>query len=153
MAALTSPAVGDDGTAVWAGQVADMLDNGAQLLLYTPIATLTTGAAGTDWIAMGNITVPTWATRARVRADFLASVPSGVNAQNGLAVKIGTVVGATKRMIFGNVGRTPSFGFWDLITGLSPGVQAVVIRVVTVTTGTFAVDTASEIDCAFDFLP
>jgi hypothetical protein len=101
---------------------------------------------------MGNITVPAWATKARVCLKM-----SGINSGSagnaaGIAVKIGTSTGLAKRVTCTVV--TTRFGdsINDLLTSVPTGSQSVTVQATFVTGTLSAPSSACDFDLNIDWL-
>lgn len=137
MAAIVSPATGDTATAAWADSVADQLNQmHAFMTLANPNAT-STGAGTATWVTMGNVTVPTWATKARVCLSMAGLSATATTSQADIAVKIGTAVSPGVRMFYTLAARMPPVCIADLLTSVPTGSQSVTVQ------ATFQVSTFS----------
>ncbi len=129
----TQPAVGDLATAAWADEVAqDVIDLAGteQVLLFTPGGALDTPAAGTaTWLTVGNVTVPTWATKCIASFTLSGVYCIGATASTTSVIKIGTVAGAVSKIIThpGVANQRFQLPVFDKLTGVSTGSQSVTI--------------------------
>src|SRR6266702_3461522 len=106
-----------------------------------------TGAGTATWVTMGNVTVPAWATRARVCLAMNGVTALGTTSQLDLVVKIGASTSTTgpQRMTTPAVTTRFSLPLNDLLTSVPTGSQSVTL-VATFQTGTFTMSaTASTI--------
>jgi hypothetical protein len=156
--------VGDLWTAAQVDEVAqDIIDlaGTVQTLQYTPGGNNDTpssvGTSPATWFTMGNITVPTWATKCNVVYAIVGvfAVATGISAS--AVLKVGSVVGAlgSKRILDGGTTGRFSFAVCEKFTGLSTGSQSVTMSA-SYTAGTvssYRVDTVSHITARFDFQP
>ena len=136
MSAITSPAANSTGTSAWADSVADQINQMRTYITYTGAAEVTPGAGTATWVTMGNVTVPTWATRARCSISIKSAVASAAGVSMGPAIKIGTSTGVVQRITAPATGRQPTIGWNDLLTSVPTGSQSVTIPV-TFVLGTF----------------
>jgi hypothetical protein len=150
MAAIVSPATGDTATAAWADSVADQLNQmHAFMTLANPNAT-STGAGTATWVTMGSVTVPDWATKARVCLSMAGITATLATSQADIAVKIGTAVNVGKRVFGTAAGRMAPATINDLLTSVPTGSQSVTVQatfqVSTFSAGTTAVTFDLNID-------
>jgi len=152
MTTIPVPATGDPATASWAAAVANQLNQmRAFMTLANPNAS-TPGAGTATWVTMGNITVPAWATQARVGLTACGINPSVANAGVDIAVKIGSSTGALKRWTAVTAGARWQFALNDLLTAVPTGSQSVTVQA-TFANGTFSAPaTVSLFDLNIDWL-
>jgi hypothetical protein len=147
MAAIVSPATGDTATAAWADSVADQVNTAHTFMtLANPNAT-STGAGTATWVTMGNVTVPTWATKARISLAMTGLQATATTTSANLAVKIGSSTGAVHLIATPNLtGTRIHAGFNDLLTSVPTGSQSVTVQ------ATFSASTwiAPATSCSFD---
>jgi len=141
-----------NGTA-WA-LVAAPLPGAHQQLSFVPAGTLTSAASGSaTWITLGNITVPVWATQARIHIDLGAFSGSAADATCNVKIVLGAVAGASKRCQKSGSGTRVNWSATDLLTGISTGSLSLTLQATFNAGGTLSVDASSYVDAAIDFLP
>lgn len=140
-------------TRVWAAINAAQVQPSVVVPFNTSQVDVTTSLA--DWIPFGNVTVPTWATRARVtlNLNYFAVNATG-NTVNG-RVKLGTATGVTFRLIESSaVNVRVREVSTDLLTSVPTGSQALTFQAQrTVGTGSYRSDAGSWHSASIDFLP
>jgi hypothetical protein len=161
--APTIPAVGDQATAAWADEVAgdviDLAGSANQSLLYTPGGNTDTPTSGTaTWFTMGNITVPTWATKCIVTYSITGIITLATSINCTAIFKVGSVSGSlgSKRICDnGTTSGRYSYTVTDLLTGLSTGSQSVTVSATWVagTANSYRLDTTSHVTAVFRFQP
>jgi hypothetical protein len=144
--AVSVLAVGDTFTAAVENDIANQIN---QMRAFMTLANpnVSTPASGTaTWVTMGNITVPTWATKGRV-----CLIANGLSATSGnqadIAVKIGTSTGGLHRWQSSTANRFPQ-SLNDLLTSVPTGSQSVTVQATFVTAG--GTLTAPSSVCVFD---
>jgi hypothetical protein len=165
-------------TAEWANNIADTLevshnDDGTlksdivtgvelaaangEVINFSPAGnTEYSNAAMGDWITgIGDLTVPTWATKARVSwgiARFYVTTTAGV--YNG-RIKIGTAVGGNRGFTTAAnpVDSAIHFSFVEEITLAGTGTQAIVIQAEETSGGALRATTATDIYVSVEYLP
>jgi hypothetical protein len=156
----TVPAVGDLATAAWADEVAqdvvDLAGGGTVSIIFGPGGVLSTPTAGTaTWVTVGNITVPTWATKAYATWSLYGVISSATEPNVSMQLKIGSAGGGAVR-VYGHGAAAGRFHTTlnELILGLSTGSQSVTISS-TWTSGAnvFSLDVGSRVSAKFDFQP
>jgi hypothetical protein len=156
--APTIPAVGDQATAAWADEVAGDITSLAgeaspAPLQFTPGSNTDTVAGTNTWITLGNITVPTWATKCNVLYTFNGPYDTGTTGNVTAVLKVGSAGGLTKRILSPGVANQRFMVvIADHITGLTSGSQSVTIQTVQ-TTGTYRADSTSFFTAQFTFQP
>ncbi len=147
MSTVTSPAVGETAIAGWPDSVADQLNQmHAYMTLANPNAS-TPGAGTATWVTMGNITVPAWASKARVSLSMAGIQNNAANAAVDIAVKIGSSTGGLWRVQTQQAtGRMDAGAFNSLLTSVPTGSQSVTVQ------ATFGASTytAPATVCSFD---
>ena len=157
--APTSPAVGDQSTAAWATDIAlDVIDLATtnQVLLFTPGGNTDTPGAGTaTWVTLGNITVPTWATKCNVVYTMNGVFDTGTTSSVTGVMKIGSVAGAASKRISAPGVANQRFHqpIVDRLTGLSTGSQSVTISATFTAGSVIRADTTSFFTALFTFQP
>jgi len=134
--AVSVLAVGDTFTAAVENDIANQINQMRTYITYTGAAEVTPGAGTATWVTMGNVTVPTWATKARCSISINSAVASAAAAAIGPAIKIGTSTGVVQRITAPATGRQGSIAWNDLLTSVPTGSQSVTIPV-TFVSGTF----------------
>ena len=139
--------VNDTFTAAVENDIAKQLNEmHAFMTLANPNAT-STGAGTATWVTMGNVTVPTWATKARVSLSMAGITNSASNAAIDVAVKIGTSTGGLWRVqTIQTTGRLDVGAFNSLLTSVPTGSQSVTVQA-TFGAGSY---TAPSTACSFD---
>jgi hypothetical protein len=137
--------VGDTFTAAVENDIANQINQMHAYMVLTNPNVSTPGAGTATWVTMGNTTVPTWATRARVCLALSGISPNNTPSNVNLAVKIGTSTGAVK-LFAGNTGTRYGFTLVDLLTSVPTGSQSVTVQA-TFSAGTV---TAPSSLCSFD---
>jgi len=135
------------------------IDTGAQVLVFVPSGNLDTATAApqTTWITIGNITVPTWATKCQVvyTINGVYAVATGVN--TSVQIKVGAIGGAINGRIIDPGNTTQRFGWaiCDKLSALTSGVKSVTLATLwnagTVTS--YRADTSTSITAQFTFQP
>jgi hypothetical protein len=111
-----------------------------------------TPASGTaTWVSFANITVPSWATKARISLTINSCNAVAAGAGVNLAVKIGSVSNAAKRFTAQNIGRQATLAVNDLLTGLTSGSQTLTVQA-TFVTSTFTAPAPCSFDLNIDWL-
>jgi len=146
MGAVAVPAVGDTGVASYADDVANQINQMHAYMVLTNPNVATPGAGTATWVTMGNITVPTWATKGRVSLAMTGLTASVAACTVTLAVKIGTSTGAGKFFATAQNTQRIEFVLNDQLTSVPTGSQSVTIQA-TFGVGTF---TAPATLCSFD---
>lgn len=143
--AITVPAANSTGTSAWADDVANQINQmRAFMTLVNPNAA--SPASGTaTWVTMGNITVPTWATRARVSLAMTGVAASTSNTGVDVAVKIGSSTGALWRFTADDSTTRHQCTINDLLTSVPTGSQSVTVQA----TFSAGILTASSTFCSF----
>jgi len=144
--AVSVLAVGDIFTAAVEDDIANQIN---QMRTYITIANPNVpspGAGTATWVTLGNVTVPTWATRARISLILTAISGSATTAQADLVVKIGTATGASRRLAAPGVTTRFDKPINDLLTSVPTGSQSVLVQA-TFVSGTFS---APATVCSFD---
>jgi len=115
----------------------------------------TTSATMVDWVAFGNVTVPSWATRARIAMSLDYFLITATTNSVVARVKLGTATGVTFKMPEPsaiNV-RVCNVQF-DLLSAVPTGSQALVMQAQRLTgTGSYRSDANSWHSASIDFLP
>jgi hypothetical protein len=159
--APTQPAVGDQATAAWADEVAQdviSLAGGASPppLLFTPGGNTDTPGAGTaTWVTLGNITVPTWATKCNVTYTMNGIFDTGTTSNVSAVLKIGSVAGGVSKRIDapGVANQRFHVPITDRLTGLSTGSQSVTISATFTAGSVIRADVTSFFTALFTFQP
>lgn len=146
---ITDVADGDDIEAVWHNEVLGRTSIAS--VLFTPGANTdaTTGASMVDWINIGNVTVPTWATTAHIILSVSAvfEITAAGNLYDTRVV-IGTDVGRTIEGLHGSSGvntRYVNYTFVDAIPLTATGSKALKIQALRVAgTGAWRADSSSD---------
>lgn len=163
-AAITSPTAGevvqlttppiltvrDPGNVAWQQVITG---DAIAAMTFVPSGSLLSPATGTGiWVTLGNITVPAWASKARVSITINGISNSTASSQATLVLKIGTATGSARRLA--NQTTTARFGWAgiDFLTGVPTGSQSVAIQASALAGGQFLADTGATFDVAFDFL-
>jgi hypothetical protein len=154
MAAIVSPATGDTATAAWADSVADQINQMHAFMTFVPGATFTTPASGTaTWVTMGNVTVPAWATRARVSLTVTGIKANVTTAAVLVAVKIGSSTGVGKLFATPTVTNPRIQGALnDLLTSVPTGSQSVTVQATFVSDTMSVLSTLSSFDLNIDWM-
>jgi hypothetical protein len=134
----------------------ELLGAASQTLLYTPVSNNDTPTSGTaTWFTMGNITVPTWATKCIVAysVNGIITVATSINCTS--VMKVGGVAGAVSKRIM-DLGTTAgrfTFSGQDRFTGLSAGSQSVTVSATwnAGTANSYRLDTSSYVTAQFGF--
>ena len=156
----TQPAVGDLATAAWADEVAQdvvsLSGEASAWLLHTPGGNEDTSSSTTvTWFTMGNVTVPTWATKAIVILSYVgvSAIATGINCTSVL--KIGSVSGTSKRILDAATTNRFHWAVVDQLTGLSTGSQSVTVSAAWTagTANVYRIDTTSHVSAQFIFKP
>lgn len=123
-------------------------------LNFVPGGTLTTPGAGSAlWATLGNLTVPAWATKARIAITATAVITSAAGASAGVTVKLGAITGTAKRIV-GPATTRFQFEQVDQLAGLTAGVNSLTLQAGFVSAGTLSLDAAiSQVDAVVDYLP
>ncbi len=147
MATVSVLNVGDTFTAANQNDIANQLNQmHAYMTLANPNVS-TPGSGTATWVTMGNITVPAWATRARVSLSMAGIQNNAANAAADIAVKIGTSTGGSWRLQTQQaIGRMDAGAFNSLLTSVPTGSQSVTVQ------ATFGASTytAPSTVCSFD---
>jgi hypothetical protein len=157
--APTIPAVGDQATAAWADEVAgDIISLAGEAspapLSFTPGSNTDTAAGTNTWITLGNVTVPTWATKCNVVYTFNGIFDRGTTGNVTAVLKVGSASAALTKRLPGPGVANQRFTvvITDRLTGLTSGSQSVTIQTVQ-TTGTYRADGVSFFTALFTFQP
>jgi len=157
VADIDTQAVGDFGLASWATAVANMLNERSTQIDYVPTTTLSTSTSGyATWITIGNVTVPSWATQARVTWSIVNYGPSSTTALNvDVYAQLGDVTGNDFRLPgSGASGANSCFTVNDLFTDIDTGSQSlIIVSHFNAGSGTFQIGTSGLVSAAVDFLP
>ena len=136
------------------------LDQQAQMqyLSYVPTIINDTPATGTaTWFTVGNLVVPSWATRARVQTNVTGAFTTEVGIVVTFAVKIGAtspVLSGRRILDPGTVSSRFTIAQADAYSGLTAGTQAVTVAVTFVAgTGVYRLDSLSYETLSATFLP
>jgi hypothetical protein len=138
--------VNDTFTAAVENDIAKQLNEMHAYMVLTNPNVSTPGSGTATWVTMGNVTVPTWATKARVCLSMTGiranTNPTGAD----LAVKIGSSTGTTKRISLTDTVNRGQAGFNDQLTSVPTGSQSVTVQ------ATFGAGTllAPSTFCSFD---
>jgi hypothetical protein len=159
--APTIPAVGDQATAAWADEVAgDIISLAGEAspapLLFTPGGNTDTPAAGTaTWVTLGNITVPTWATKCNVVYTCNGIYDTGTTSNVSTVLKVGSVAGGVSKRIGapGVANQRFHVPIADRLTGLSTGSQSVTISATFTAGSVVRADGVSFFTALFTFQP
>jgi hypothetical protein len=159
--APTIPAVGDQATAAWADEVAgDIISLAGEAapapLLFTPGGNTDTPGAGTaTWVTLGNITVPTWATKCNVVYTCNGIYDTGTTSSVSAVLKIGSVAGGVSKRIGapGVANQRFHVPIADRLTGLSTGSQSVTISATFTAGSVIRADATSFFTALFTFQP
>jgi hypothetical protein len=130
-------------------------EDGLTVVGLTPASTFSTPGAGTaTWLTLGNVTVPVWATKARVTWSVSGYSDSAVSALNvNCRLKIGTAQGVSMRIPGSTVQTQSTLFSSELVTAVPTGSQSVTISATyNAGTGTFDADGATRASAAIDFL-
>jgi len=146
VAAVSVLAVGDTFTASVENDIANQINQMHAYMVLTNPNVSTPGAGTATWVTMGNVTVPTWATRARVCLSITGITAAAAPATVNLAVKIGSSTGATKFFATAQNTQRVNFPINDLLTSVPTGSQSVTVQA-TFSSSTF---TAPSTLCSFD---
>jgi hypothetical protein len=88
----------------------------------------TPGAGSATWLALGNATVPAWATKCVAVLTLNGIYDTGTTSSVSATLKVGTAAGTAHRILApGVAGQRFHLPINDRITGLAPGVQAVTV--------------------------
>jgi len=147
MGAVDVPAVGDTGVAAYADAVANQINQMHAFITVANPNVSTPGAGTATWVTMGNVTVPTWATRGRVCLAMSGLSGSAAGSNADVAVKIGTSTGVAHRITAQVITTRFGVGFNDLLTSVPTGSQSVIVQASFVGTGTIAAPSSA---CLFD---
>lgn len=122
---------------------------------FTTGTTLNTTTSLVDWIPFGNVTVPTWASRARVTLNLNYFAVTALGNTVVGRVKLGTATGVTFQVIESSVLSTRVREVsTDLLTSVPTGSQALVFQAQrTAGTGVYRSDANSWHSASIDFLP
>jgi hypothetical protein len=142
---VTSPAVGETAIAGWPDSVADQLNQMHAFMTLINPNTSTAGAGTATWVTMGNVTVPTWATKGRVCLAITGFSGTAANASD-IAVKIGTSTGQANRITSAVTTTRQAFPLNDLLTSVPTGSQSVTVQSTFLTLGTLS---APSTACVF----
>lgn len=117
--------------AAWGTPVANMLNQRAESIVFTPVGNTDSPAGTGVWITVGNLTVPAWAAKV-----FLAYSLTNINTAGAVAgtedfavqAKIGTDAGRSY-FVNGGVGGfvDKSWAFNDLVTLTATGVKSLTL--------------------------
>jgi hypothetical protein len=159
--APTIPAVGDQATAAWADEVAgDIISLAGEAspapLLFTPGGNTDTPGAGTaTWVTLGNITVPTWATKCNVIYTCNGIYDTGTTSNVSMVIKVGAVAGGVSKRVTapGVANQRFQVPIADRLTGLSTGSQSVTISATFTAGSVIRADTTSFFTALFTFQP
>jgi len=157
----TQPAVGDLATAAWADEVAqDIVSLAGEAapapLLFTPGGNTDTPGAGTaTWVTLGNITVPTWATKCNVIYTCNGIYDTGTTSNVSAVIKVGSAAGGLSKRIDapGVANQRFHMPITDRVTGLSTGSQSVTISATFSSGSVVRADATSFFTAQFTFQP
>jgi hypothetical protein len=149
--AIQVPSVGTPAIAGYADDVANQLNQQRDFMTLTNQTATTTGSGTATWVTMGNVTVPTWASKGRIQLNITGLAGSTTTAAVGLAVKIGTSTGVSKRCTAPGTTSRAAWSISDLLTAVPTGSQSVTI-VATFISGTFSVAADANFDLNIDWL-
>jgi len=144
--AVSVLAVGDTFTAAVENDIANQINQMRAFMTLANPNVSTPGAGTATWVTMGNTTVPTWATRARVCLALTGIKGNTGAASANLAVKIGASTGAVKFFATVDATNRHQGTINDLLTSVPTGSQSVTVQ------ATFNVNTllAPSSVCSFD---
>jgi len=153
---LTIPVLAANATFPSSNQnaIANQINQGKDFIAFVPSGTLSTPGAGTaDWFTIGTLTVPTWATQARISLAITDTHSGGVTGQATIVMKIGSVSG--RSLTIGAIGATGSLAWHgnDKLTGLSTGAQTFKVTATFVSGSVISVGTNSAAIANIDYLP
>jgi len=139
-------AVGDTFTAAVENDIAKQLNEMHAYMVLTNPNVSTPGSGTATWVTMGNVTVPTWATRARVCLSITGARGNTAAGNVNLAVKIGSSTGAAKLVGWSDITTRYAYPINDLLTSVPTGSQSVTVQ------ATFSSNTllAASTFCSFD---
>jgi hypothetical protein len=133
--------------------VANQLNQQADYIEFIPGSTLSTPGAGTaDWFTVGTITVPAWATKARIDV-LIDNIFSG--AAQGSAtcvVKLGTIASTTRNVQGIAAAGGHAWCTAVLLTGISTGSQTLKVTATFVSGAVISVGTTSAVACPIMYL-
>lgn len=136
-------------------QVVSSMSEARQFLSYNPPSTADTGTSGTAlWVAMGALTVPPWASRARCQLfiNGAYALSAGTTSAH-VQVQIGGTVSGDDVTVFYAASERSSFSMACQLTGLVSGSSGIHVNTVYVSGGAIRVDNACKFDLTVDFLP
>jgi hypothetical protein len=145
MATVSVLAVGDTFTAAVENDIANQLNQMHAFMTLINPNTSTAGSGTATWVTMGNVTVPTWATKGRVCLAITGFSGTAANASD-IAVKIGTSTGQANRITSAVTTTRQAFPLNDLLTSVPTGSQSVTVQSTFLTLGTLS---APSTACVF----
>jgi len=121
----------------------------------TGISNDTTSASMADWIAFGNVTVPTWATRARITMNLNFFLITAITNNVTARVKLRTATGVAFKLIEPSaINVRVRDVSTDILTSVPTGSQALVMQAQRISgTGSYRSDANSWHSASIDFLP
>jgi hypothetical protein len=140
-------AVGDTFTAAVENDIAKQLNEMHAFMTLANPNVSTPGAGTATWVTMGNVTVPTWATKGRCSLAMSGLSGSAAGANADVVVKIGTSTGVAHRITAAVITTRFGVGFNDLLTSVPTGSQSVIVQASFVGTGTISAPVSA---CLFD---
>ena len=146
MGTVSVLAVNDTLTAGVENDIANQINQMHGYITYAGAGETTPGAGTATWVTMGNVTVPAWASKARVCLSITGITANAAAANVNLAVKIGSSTGATKFFATAQNTQRVHFPINDLLTSVPTGSQSVTVQA-TFSLSTF---TAGTTLCSFD---
>lgn len=141
-----------DGTTL---HVVAAMSEATQFITYSPGSNQDTSTGGAAaWVAMGNLTVPPWATQARFQLFVNGVFSVDAYAQAQVFVHIGSPGSPSGDYLsFYAASQRGSFGMAGMVTGLTAGAQSVQVTARPVAGGAIRADGAATFDLAVNFLP
>jgi hypothetical protein len=133
--------------------VANMLNQEDDYIELIPGGTLSTPAAGTaDWFTVGTITVPAWATKARITMLIDNLFSGAATGTATVVVKLGTIASTTRNV----QGITATGGHaWCTavqLAGISTGAQTLKTTATFVSGAVISISATSVVACTIDYL-
>jgi len=122
--------------------VANQLNQQVAFQSFNPGGSTNTAASGT-WLTIGNLTVPTWATKAIIQCDATILSGSAANASATVQAQLGSALGTPAHRWTMQVAATRfmAAGTWQC-TSIATGSQSLTLQAANVS-GNLTADTAT----------
>lgn len=133
--------------------IANMLNQEDDYIEHIPVANESTPASGTaDWFTFGTITVPAWATKARVTVVIDNVFSGGVTGIATCVIKIGTVASGNRNVQGIAATGGHSWCAAALLSGIPTGSQTLKLTATFTSGAVISIGTSSVASAVIDYL-